>query len=189
MDQAFWFASRATGLVALPLLSLGLVLGIVGAGRVASIRWPRFALSALHRNISLVTLLFVAIHVASATIDSYAGIGWLDAVLPFVSVHEPFWLGLGAVALDLMLAVLITSLLRARISLRLWRTVHWAGYLCWPVAVVHGLGIGRKDSTLGWVIGLNLSCALVVLAAVWWRLRRGSHPDSEARRLASLGGR
>jgi sulfoxide reductase heme-binding subunit YedZ len=189
VDQALWFASRATGLVALPLLSLSLVLGIVGAGRVASVRWPRFALSALHRNNSLVTLLFVAIHVASATIDTHGGIGWLDAVLPFVSVHKPFWLGLGAVALDLMLAVLITSLLRTRISLQLWRMVHWAGYLCWPVAVVHGLGTGGKDSTLGWVVALNATCALVVLGAVWWRLRRGSHPDSAARRLATLGGR
>src|SRR5581483_7783042 len=116
MQLALWFASRATGLVALPLLTVSLVLGIVGAGRAASPRWPRFALAALHRNISLLSVLFLAVHISTAIIDPYAGIGWLDAVVPFVSVYHPFWLGLGAVALDLMLALVISSLLRPRIS-------------------------------------------------------------------------
>ena len=189
MDLALWFASRATGLVALPLLTLSLVLGIVAAGRAASARWPRFTLAALHRNISLLCLVFLAVHVSTAIVDPYAGIGWLDAVVPFVSVYHPFWLGLGAVALDLVLALLVTSLLRTRISLRLWRAVHWAGYACWPIALVHGLGIGGKDAGLGWVISLNVTCALVVVAAVLARLRGGSHPDSAARRAATLGGR
>ncbi|WP_028921112.1 ferric reductase-like transmembrane domain-containing protein [Pseudonocardia acaciae] len=189
MGQTLWFASRATGLVALVLLTMSLVLGIVGSNRVASVRWPRFALSGLHRNISLMTVLFLAVHASSAIIDPYAGIRWVDAVVPFVSSYHPFWLGLGAVALDLMLALIGTSLLRTRLSHRLWRTVHWAGYLVWPLAVVHGLVIGGKDSKLSWVISLNVTCALVVLVAVVWRLRSASHPDSEARRAATVGGR
>ncbi|HEX4356609.1 MAG TPA: ferric reductase-like transmembrane domain-containing protein [Pseudonocardia sp.] len=189
MDLALWFASRATGLVALPLLTVSLVLGIVGAGRGVSERWPRFTVAALHRNIALTSVLFLAVHIATAIIDPYAGIGWLDAVLPFRSVYRPFWLGLGSVALDLMLAVLVTSLLRPRINLRLWRAVHWAGYACWPIAMTHGLGIGGKDSGLAWVLSLNVSCAAVVLVAVYCRLRGDRHPDSAARRAASLGGR
>lgn len=189
MDLALWFASRATGLVALPLLTVSLVLGIVGAGRAASERWPRFTVAALHRNIALMSVLFLAVHISTAIIDPYAGIGWLDAVLPFRSVYRPFWLGLGAVALDLMLAVVITSLLRPRINLRVWRAVHWAGYACWPIAMTHGLGIGGKDSGLAWVLSLNVSCAAVVLVAVYCRLRGDRHPDSAARRAATLGGR
>lgn len=194
MGQTLWFASRATGLVALVLLTASLALGVAMAGRAAGPRWPRFALGAVHRNLSLTTLLFLAVHVSTAIIDPYAKIGWLDAVVPFVSVYQPFWLGLGAVALDLMLAVLVTSVVRPRVGPRLWRAVHWSGYLCWPVAVVHGLGIGGKDSELGWVIALNAFCALVVLFAVFWRLRtRGTDPDHEARQatgaFASVRGR
>jgi methionine sulfoxide reductase heme-binding subunit len=189
VELALWFASRATGLVALPLLTVSLVLGLVGAGRAASERWPRFAVAALHRNIALLTVVFLATHVSSAIIDPYAGIGWLDAVVPFRSVYKPFWLGLGAVALDLLVAVLVTSLLRTRIGARLWRVVHWASYACWPVALVHGLGIGGRDSQLGWVISLNVSCAALVLVALVMRLRAERHPDSQARRAAMLGGR
>ena len=189
MDHALWFASRATGLVALVLLTLSLVLGIVGGGRAVGERWPRFTLAALHRNIALISVLFLTVHVASAVVDPYAGIGWIDTVLPFVSVYHPFWLGLGAVALDVLIAVLVTSMLRTRISVRLWRAVHRVGYACWPVALVHGLGIGGEDAGLTWVISLNVSCALVVVAAVVGRLRGRGHPDSAARRAATLGGR
>lgn len=189
MELALWFASRATGLVALPLLTASLVLGIVGAARAASQRWPRFAVAALHRNVSLLAVVFLTVHVSSAIIDPYAGIGWLDCVVPFLSVYHPFWLGLGAVALDLLIAVAITSLLRTRISVRLWRAVHWGGYACWPVALAHGLGIGGKDSQLGWVLSLNVTCVAVVVVVLISRLRAGRHPDTEARRAAVLGGR
>ncbi|MGQ0479795.1 MAG: ferric reductase-like transmembrane domain-containing protein [Pseudonocardia sp.] len=189
MEQALWFTSRATGLVTLPLLTLSVVLGVIGAARFATPRWPRFTLAALHRNVALLTLLFLAVHVASAVIDPYAKIGWLDTVLPFVSVYQPFWLGLGAIAMDLLLATAVTSMARSRISPRTWRAVHWAGYVCWPVAVVHGLGIGGADSSLSWVIALNVLCAAAVLAALVWRLRRQPHPDLTARRSATVGGR
>jgi predicted ferric reductase len=184
-----WFASRATGLVSLTLLSLTLVLGILGAGRYTGDRWPRFTLAALHRNLSLLMVVFLAVHVGTAIIDPYAGIGWLDAVLPFGSVYHPFWLGLGAVALDLMIAVLATTALRARISHARWRAVHWAGYACWPVALVHGWGIGGRDSRLHWVLSLDALCVLLVAAAVAWRLRSARHPDTELRRFVAEGRR
>lgn len=184
VGQALWFASRATGLVALLLLTSSLVLGIMGGGRLTRVHWPRFTLAALHRNISLMTVLFVAVHLSTSIIDPYAGIGWVDAVLPFVSVYQPFWLGLGTVALDMLLAVLVTSLIRRRIGWRRWRAVHWAGYASWPVAVVHGLGIGGTDSTLGWVIALNAGCTLAVAVSLVWRLTMSQHPDGQARREA-----
>ncbi len=189
MGQALWFASRATGLVALPLLTVSLVLGIVGASRLASLRWPRFTLGALHRNLSMITVLFLAVHVSSSIVDPYAGIGWLDAVVPFVSGYHPFWLGLGTVGLDLVLAVVVTSMIRTRVSPRAWRAVHWASYACWPIGVAHGMALGGEDSRLGWVIVLNVLCAVVVVAAVVWRLGlRDNSPDQQVRNAANAGG-
>ena len=88
MGQALWFASRATGLVALLLITATVVLGASHSGRVASPGWPRFTLHAVHRNLSLLTLAFLVVHIATAIIDPYAKIAWLDAVVPFVSVYQ-----------------------------------------------------------------------------------------------------
>ena len=189
MEQSLWFASRATGLVTLTLLTLTLVLGILGAGRYVGQHWPRFTLAALHRNLSLLMILFLAVHVSSAIVDPYAGIHWLDAVLPFASSYHPFWLGLGAIALDLVIAVALTSALRMRISNQLWRTVHWAGYACWPIALVHGWNIGGKDSRLSWVLSLEMICILAVVLAGYWRLRNRQHPDELQRRALATGSR
>jgi sulfoxide reductase heme-binding subunit YedZ len=178
---ALWYASRATGLALLVMLTAVVVLGALNSGRFAARTWPRFAIADVHRNLTLVTVAFLVVHVATAIIDPYAGIHWLDALVPFVSSYHPFWLGLGAVASDLFLALIVSSLLRPKISQRVWRALHWAAYACWPVAVVHGWGIGGADSRLGWVLVLMLCCALAVLVAVGWRLAT-SHPDTEARR-------
>jgi DMSO/TMAO reductase YedYZ heme-binding membrane subunit len=168
-------------MLTLLLLTGTVVLGALTGGRAVSAGWPRFAIAALHRNLSLLTLAFVAVHVATAVIDGYAGIAWVDAVLPFVSVYHPFWLGLGAAAFDLLLALLVTSLLRTRIPLRFWRLVHWAAYVCWPVALLHGFGIGRADTQSGWGIAVVLGCVAAVAVAVMWRAST-THPDTEARR-------
>lgn len=183
MNQALWFASRTTGLVSLLLLSATIIVGTGTSGRFASARWPRFAVVSLHRNLSLLALTFLAVHIGGAVIDPYAGIRWADVLVPFVSVYQPFWLGLGAVSIDLTVAVVVTSLLRHRMPLWLWRAVHWVGYGVYPIAVAHGLGIGGPDSRLGWVVSWITACVLAVVAAVWWRAHR-DHPDALARDAA-----
>ena len=181
MSHALWYASRATGLVTLVLLTSTMVLGLLGAGRLSSAGWPRFAVTSLHRNLSLLTVTFLVIHVATAVIDPYAGIGWAAAVLPFSSSYQPLWVGLGAVALDLLLALTVTSLLRERIGLRMWRGIHLTAYLCWPVAFVHGLGIGGADTHRLWVLSIDLVCLLAVAVAILQRAT-STHPDTVARR-------
>jgi methionine sulfoxide reductase heme-binding subunit len=187
VSHALWYASRATGLVCLLLLTASVVLGLLGAGRFATASWPRFVLAALHRNISLLIVVFLAVHVSTAIVDPYAGIGWLAALVPFASSYSPLALGLGAVALDLLLALIVTSLLRARISLRAWRLVHWSAYLCWPAALLHGFAIGGVDRSRIWVLGLEAVCLLAVLAAGVLRVR-ASHPDAEVRLSVRAGG-
>jgi predicted ferric reductase len=173
--KALWYMTRGTGLVALVLLTASVLLGVLEVKRWSSRRWPRFVTAGLHRNLSLLAVVFLAVHIASAVVDGFAPIGWLDAVLPFHSPYRPLWLGLGAVATDLLIALVVTSLLRGRIGYRAWRAVHWAAYACWPVALVHGLGTGT-DTSLGWVLALYLGSLLVVVAAVWWRLAEAWRP-------------
>ncbi len=180
IGQALWYCSRATGLVTLLLLTGTVVLGALNTGRLSSPGWPRFVVTAVHRNLSLITVVFLSVHVATAVIDPYAGIGWLDAVMPFGSVYRPFWLGLGAVAGDLLIALLATSLLRQRLGVHLWRLLHWASYACWPIAVLHGLGTGTTDRHTTWVIALDVCCVLAVTGAIAWRVL-AVHPDTKAR--------
>ena len=167
-----WFATRATGLTALVLLTVSLVFGILTSVRFARPAWPRFVTVSLHRNLSLLVLTFTGLHVLTTVTDPYASIGVVSAVLPFSSGYRRIWLGLGAVAFDLLLAVLVTSLLRVRLGQRTWRLVHWAGYLCWPVALIHGIGTGT-DGAARWVLAVTAACALAVAAAGAWRLAVG----------------
>jgi sulfoxide reductase heme-binding subunit YedZ len=164
-----WYATRATGLVTLLLLTASVLLGLITAGRFSSQRWPRFLSQGLHRNISLLVLVFLALHVGTTVIDTYTSISLTAAFIPFTSSYKTGWLSLGAVALDMLVALILTSLLRTRIGHRPWRRVHWLAYACWPVAVAHGLGIGT-DRNATWVLVLTVVCVVSVLAVAAWRL-------------------
>lgn len=167
--RALWYLTRSTGIVALVLLTAVIVLGVMTARGWTTPGWPRFVSQALHRNLSLFCLAFVAVHILTTVADGYVPIGFVDAVLPFHSPYRPFWLGLGAVSFDLLVALGVTSGLRHLIGYRLWKAVHWGAYACWPVAVVHGLGTGT-DGSLGPVLVLDAACVGAVVIAVVWRL-------------------
>lgn len=181
-----WYSTRATGLIALVLITLSVVLGLLTSVRFARPNWPRFVTVGLHRNLSLLVLTFVGLHIVTTVADSYAHIHLLDAVVPFVSSYRPIWLGLGAASFDLLLAVAITSLLRTRVGHRLWRPIHWLAYLCWPTAVMHSLGTGT-DTRQRWVLAVTASCVAAVLAAGAWRLAAGSRQRG-GMRAAVAGG-
>jgi len=168
-----WYATRATGLVTLLLLTASVLFGILTAGRFSSGKWPRFLSQGLHRNISLLVLVFLALHVGTTVIDTYTSISLTAAFIPFASSYKTVWLSLGAVALDLLLALVVTSLLRQRIGHRAWRRVHWLAYACWPVAMAHGLGIGT-DRNATWVFALAMACGVSVLSVAGWRLTVGA---------------
>lgn len=179
--HALWFATRGTGVVSLLLLTAVVALGVAGATRWQSTRWPRFVVAGLHRNLSLLVLVFIAIHVVTTVADGYAPISLLNAVLPFTSAYRPVWLGLGAVALDLLLALTVTSLLRRRIGYKPWRAVHWLAYASWPIALMHGLGTGT-DARVGWMQVVTVASVACVVAAVLWRI--ASHRTPQGIRAA-----
>jgi sulfoxide reductase heme-binding subunit YedZ len=164
-----WYATRATGLVALVLLTASMALGLLASVGFQRPAWPRFVTQGLHRNLALLALGFTAVHVLTTVLDSFVSVPLQDAFIPFISSYRPIWVGLGAIALDLMLALIITSLLRTRMGLRSWRVVHWTAYLCWPVAVLHGLGTGT-DTPVRWVLVLTACCVLAVTGLTLWRL-------------------
>lgn len=179
---ALWYLSRGSGAVSLILLSTAVVLGIVDERRWRSERWPRFTLHGLHRWVSLFAVSFLSIHILSGVLDSFAPIRLLDAVIPFAGTYRPLWLGLGALAFDILLAVTITSLLKKRIGQHTWRAVHWLSYAAWPVAVVHGLGTG-SDVRTAWLLAITAACAAAVWLAVFVRIWHAP----PAPRLASFG--
>jgi methionine sulfoxide reductase heme-binding subunit len=174
-----WYTTRATGTVALILLTATVALGVAGTARKATRAFPRLVQAGLHRNLSLLAVAFVAVHVLTSVLDPFAGIGFISAVIPFTSPYRPLWISLGAIAFDMLLALVISSLIRSRMSYRAWRGVHWLGYACWPVALWHGLGTGT-DSRLSWLLLLDAVCVAVVGGAVFWRLRAVLRPDVRA---------
>ena len=169
---ALWYLTRGTGTVTLVLLTVSLALGIANVRRVQTQTVPRFVFDAVHRSASLLALVFLAVHVVSSVLDPFAPIRLIDAVVPFTSAYRPVWLGLGAVAFDVLIAVVVTSVLRRRFGYRAWRVTHWFAYACFPIALVHGLGTGT-DAKTGWMLLLTAGCVLTVLVAVWIRVAAG----------------
>ncbi len=187
--SAYWYLTRATGATALLLLSLAIALGVLDVERWSSPRLPRFVLDALHRNVSLLAMVFIVVHILTAVLDSFASISIADAVIPFIGSYRPLWLGLGAVAFDLIVAVIVTSLLRARMGFATWRAVHWLTYASWPIALVHGFGTG-SDASSGWLLALSIACTALVTAAVLTRLLVGwpAHIAWRGAAFAGAGG-
>jgi len=180
----YWFVTRATGAVALLLLTGSVALGVAGVRRMAFGN-TRFVVDTLHRSVSLIAAAFVSLHVITSVLDGFAPISIIDVVIPFHSTYRPVWLGLGTVGFDLMAAVTITSLLRDRIGYRAWRAIHWLAYVGWPLALVHSYGTGTDPKT-HWMLLLTTLCIAVVLTAVVARLTAG-WPAHLPTRLTALG--
>ncbi len=169
MNAALWYLGRGTGVVSLLLLTIVVALGIATRSGRPLPGLPRFAVATVHRTASLTAVTFLLVHVTTLLIDPVAQLRLVDVVLPFAGSYRPLWLGLGTLGLDLILALIATSLLRQRIGARLWRFVHWAAYAAWPVALLHGLGTGT-DAGTWWLRGVTVACVGVVLGATAWRL-------------------
>ncbi len=184
-SSLLWYSTRATGIISLVLLTGTVMLGIVGTARAASVRWPRLVTAGLHKNLALTSIALVGVHVLTTVLDPYAAISLVAAFVPFSSPYRPTWLSLGAVAFDLLLAVIVTSLLRDRLKHRSWQLVHLLVYVSWPVALWHGLGTGT-DTRLAWVLGINVVCVAAVGWAVWWRLSLTDHALTRAAGLLTL---
>jgi sulfoxide reductase heme-binding subunit YedZ len=183
--SVYWYLTRASGAVSLILLTLAVVIGVAAVGRLRSRALPRFVVDGLHRTASLLAVIFLVVHILTAVLDSFAPIALTDAVIPFAGSYRPLWLGLGAVSFDLLLAIVVTSLVRMRLGHGVWRAVHWLAYAAWPVAVVHGFGTG-SDVHQTWMLAIDVVCIAAVLIAVGTRAMIG-WPDNVGLRVGALG--
>jgi methionine sulfoxide reductase heme-binding subunit len=166
-SPAMWYATRATGITALVLLTATVFLGVLVAGRARS-SLPAFARAEFHKRLSVLSVVFLAIHVLTSVLDTYVHIGWASILLPFTSTYHRAWLGLGTLGLDFFAAVGISSALRTRLPARAWRALHWLAYLSWPSAISHTLGMGT-DVKFTWMKWLTWGCVGLVCAAGTWR--------------------
>jgi methionine sulfoxide reductase heme-binding subunit len=174
-NTVLWYTTRGAGAVSLVLLSAVVVLGVLSTLRYESPSWPRFLTTGLHRNVALTAVVFLALHIVTAVVDPFTHLGWLAAVVPFSSYYRTFWLGLGTIAFELLVAISVTSLVRGLIGHAAWRAIHWLAYASWPVAVIHSFGTGT-DTWSAWMLVIDVLCILAVLGAVGARLLTRS-PD------------
>ncbi len=169
MNEALWALGRGTGVVALVMFTVTIVLGILGRSGRSVAGLGRFGVNEVHRTAALTGTTLVGVHVASLVLDPFAQLRLVDTVWPFLGAYRPFWLGLGTLAVDLHAVIIAVSLLRERVGPRVFRTVHWATYVLWPVAMAHAIGNGTDRASV-WMLGLAAACTAAVVAAVGWRL-------------------
>ncbi|HET7419253.1 MAG TPA: ferric reductase-like transmembrane domain-containing protein, partial [Candidatus Dormibacteraeota bacterium] len=166
-DTVLWYTTRGAGAVSEILLTCVVVLGILSVLRVQGGMWPRFVTTGLHRNLALMTLVFLTLHIITAMVDPFTNLG-IAALIPFASYYRTFWLGLGAIAFELLFAIVVTSLVRGWLGQRAWRVVHWLSYAAWPIGVVHGLGTGT-DTWSAWMLAITAACVAAVGVSLVWR--------------------
>jgi sulfoxide reductase heme-binding subunit YedZ len=183
--SAYWFLTRGTGAVTLVLLTVSVALGVLNVRRTQIGQLPRFVLDGVHRTAALLAVSFLLVHIATALLDGFAPITLLDVVIPFRAAYRQLWIGFGAVAFDLMIAVVVTSLVRRRLGYGAWRATHWLAYASWPVALLHGLGTG-SDTKAHWMLLLSATCVAIMAGAALARIASG-WPSRLEIRLPALG--
>jgi methionine sulfoxide reductase heme-binding subunit len=187
-DQVPWFVARGAGAVSLLLLTASACMGLVTVTRFQAAGWPRFFNYELHRRISLLSVVFLAVHVLAAVLDPFTSLGLGSALVPFVSAYRPLPVALGVIALYLVAALVATSLLRRHVGQKAWRLIHWASYAMWPLALMHGITAGTDAGALP-MIAIDAVCAAAVALSLAWRiLPRGTITPAGATRLASGNG-
>jgi sulfoxide reductase heme-binding subunit YedZ len=170
--HALWYLGRGSGLVSLLLLTVVLGLGIVTKSRRRPAGLTPAVVMRIHRNAGMLSVVFLTIHIVSLVLDPYAQLRIVDTVIPFGGGYRPLYVGLGTLAFDLLVAVMVTSVWMRKFGARTWRAVHWLAYACWPTAFLHGLGAGSDSGRL-WSRAIAVACFAVVATAVGWRLSDG----------------
>jgi sulfoxide reductase heme-binding subunit YedZ len=180
-SDAGWYLMRGSGVSSLILLTGVVVLGILTSRKASLPTLPRFATMTLHRSISLLAVVFLVVHVGTAVLDPYAQVRIVDVLVPFIGRWQPLWLGLGTLALDVLAAVIVSSLLMKHIKRRTWRAIHWLGYGVWPLAFLHSIDIGSDSGAL-WLRAIAAAMLGTIVAATGWRSFSGSRSPSAAPR-------
>jgi predicted ferric reductase len=157
-----WNIARAGGFTAYILLTLAVVVGLALSTQLQSpSRWPRLINSELHNFLTLLSTIFMVVHVLAVWIDPFTRFGWNEIFIPFASHYRPVWMALGIVALYLGIAIGISTWLRPRIGYTWWRRLHVLTFGVYVLATLHGLGTG-SDTQTWWGLGIYLVSIVLV---------------------------
>jgi sulfoxide reductase heme-binding subunit YedZ len=166
-DPTFWLIARASGLLAYALISATIVAGLVLRSRPLKALRPA-AVTDVHRFLSLLGLLAVALHGFALLLDSTVDVSPQALVVPGLVPYRPLWTGIGVVAAELMLLVHLSFRFRKRIGVRNWRRLHWATYSVFGGATAHGLMSGT-DSRRPWAVAAYIVVMATVVGLTAWR--------------------
>jgi DMSO/TMAO reductase YedYZ heme-binding membrane subunit len=170
-----WYIARSSGLVAWALLVAAMVWGILLATRVLGRRPAPAWILSLHRYLGALAVVFVGVHVGAILLDSYTNFGVVNVLVPLTGTWHPVAVAWGIVAMYILMAVEVTSLLRRRLSPRAWRSVHLASYGVFALSTMHLLSAGTDvKSILSTVAAVVLGTATVFGSAAAWAWRSDS---------------
>lgn len=167
--QVTWDIARSGGFVAYGLLTLAVALGLALSMRWQAPHWPRLINSELHNFVTLLSLVFVIIHVLAVWLDPFTAFGWAEVFIPFVSHYRAVWMAFGIVALYLGLALAASVWLRRYIGYEWWRRLHTLTLVVYALVTVHGLTTGSDTST-AWAAAIYTLSVLLIAALLWIRL-------------------
>jgi predicted ferric reductase len=172
-----WLLSRSAGVVAWALVVASCTWGVLLATRALArrgVRRPSPAwIFSIHRYLGALAVVFTAIHVLAILFDPFVSFSVVDVLVPFSASWEPLAIAIGIVAMYLLLAIEITSLLRDRMPVRVWRSIHVLAYALLALTTVHALMAGTDAKALvPTAAGVVISCAVVFGCGIAWGVRR-----------------
>jgi methionine sulfoxide reductase heme-binding subunit len=178
MGSLPWYVARSSGLIAWSLLSASVVWGLAITTRFMRGRPRPSWLLDMHRYLGGLATVFVAVHVAAILADTYVHVSPLAVLVPFASRWRPSAIAWGTAGIYLLLAVEVTSLLRARLPKRAWRAIHFASFPLFAVATIHALTAGSDAGS--WWMRVAAATAVALVAALT-ALRAAKGPRSASR--------
>lgn len=161
VPYTWWLVSRASGIVALGLISLSVLVGLMSATRLLRGPGTARALVSLHKDLTLASLGAIAVHGLSLLGDSWLKPGIAGVTIPFALSYRPLFTGLGIVSAYLAVLLGLSYYARRRMGVRRWRKLHRATVLVWVLAVAHTLGSG-SDAVTVWLRVLTLAPAVPI---------------------------
>ena len=165
--KIWWYLARGAGLTSWALAAATLVWGLLLSTRFFTKR-PRPAwILDIHRTLGGLTVAFVGVHMVGLFADGYVHFGPAQLFIPLASTWRPGAVAWGIVALYLLIAVEVTSLLRRHLPASWWRRLHVAGIAVFPLGTIHALTAGTDAGPLFRKVVIGVTALVVFL----WVLR------------------
>jgi sulfoxide reductase heme-binding subunit YedZ len=186
LHYGWWLAARASGIVALVLITVSVGVGLAMAGKVTRRPELKRSLLALHEHAALAGLIAISVHALTLLADPWLHPGARGVLVPFAMSYRPAFTGLGIVGGYLAALLGLSFYVRRRVGPRLWRKLHRATVLVWVLGVVHALGAGTDGST-PWLRAFVLVTGVPLVALFLRRVTTRGRPVAATRPAARVG--